>query len=777
MNNSILKLVGLGCIALILVSNTIITTNNNTSITNNPYGQEVETLMSKMTLRQKIGQMAQITLDVIGKGDNEFSSFDPFEIDTDQLDKATRVYGVGSILNTTNNTPLSVEKWKTIMEAIQQESIKHSGIPILYGVDAIHGVTYTKNSTLFPQQIGLAASFNLEMAYDLAKISAYETRASNIPWNFSPVLDLGLDPRWSRHWETFGEDVLLTTKMGEAIVKGYQGESYNIGKYNTAACLKHFLGYSVPVTGKDRTPAYIANKDLKQYHLPAFKKAIELGVASIMVNSGLINDVPVHANKKILTDLLKNELKFEGVVVTDWADVDNLHYRDKVASSEKEAVMLAINAGIDMAMIPYNLKFCDYLYELVQEGKVAESRIDDAVRRILALKFRLGLFEQNIYDTQDYPQFSSKEHHQKALEAAKESITLLKNTNNTLPLNKSSKVLITGPNANSMRTLNGAWSYSWQGERADEYAKNHNTIVEAMTEIGNKKISFSPGVNYNSHGSFNWDHIVDIDAAIEAAKEVDYIVACVGENTYTEKPGDLNDLNLSDNQQKLVKAMYSTGKPVILLVNSGRPRIITNLVDEASAIVVTYLPGNKGGDAIASILYGDTNPSGKLPFSYPRYVSTFVNYNHKPSEAQDRQLGAYNYKSDNTVLFPFGYGLSYTTFKYSDLTLDESKLNDDGNITVAVKVTNTGNIEGKETVLMFTKDLYASLSPDVKKLSAFTKLSLEPGEIKTVSFDLNVSQLAFVNSQEQWITEKGDFEIVIHDLSSKFELKKNYLFE
>ncbi len=777
MNNSILKLVGLGCIALILLSNTIITTNNNTSITNNPYGQEVETLMSKMTLRQKIGQMAQITLDVIGKGDNEFSSFDPFEIDTDQLDKATRVYGVGSILNTTNNTPLSVEKWKTIMEAIQQESIKHSGIPILYGVDAIHGVTYTKNSTLFPQQIGLAASFNLEMAYDLAKISAYETRASNIPWNFSPVLDLGLDPRWSRHWETFGEDVLLTTKMGEAIVKGYQGESYNIGKYNTAACLKHFLGYSVPVTGKDRTPAYIANKDLKQYHLPAFKKAIELGVASIMVNSGLINDVPVHANKKILTDLLKNELKFEGVVVTDWADVDNLHYRDKVASSEKEAVMLAINAGIDMAMIPYNLKFCDYLYELVQEGKVAESRIDDAVRRILALKFRLGLFEQNIYDTQDYPQFSSEEHHQKALEAAKESITLLKNTNNTLPLNKSSKVLITGPNANSMRTLNGAWSYSWQGERADEYAKNHNTIVEAMTEIGNKKISFSPGVNYNSHGSFNWDHIVDIDAAIEAAKEVDYIVACVGENTYTEKPGDLNDLNLSDNQQKLVKAMYSTGKPVILLVNSGRPRIITNLVDEASAIVVTYLPGNKGGDAIASILYGDTNPSGKLPFSYPRYVSTFVNYNHKPSEAQDRQLGAYNYKSDNTVLFPFGYGLSYTTFKYSDLTLDESKLNDDGNITVAVKVTNTGNIEGKETVLMFTKDLYASLSPDVKKLSAFTKLSLEPGEIKTVSFDLNVSQLAFVNSQEQWITEKGDFEIVIHDLSSKFELKKNYLFE
>ena len=739
--------------------------------------EKADRLLNKMSLREKIGQMTQITVDVIGKGDNVHSSYEPFEIDNKILNKAISKYKIGSILNTSNNTPFSTKKWYNVIKTIQDKAINEMGIPILYGIDAIHGTTYTKDATLYPQQIGLAATFNTEMAVKLGNLSAYETRASSIRWTFSPVLDLGLDPRWPRHWETFGEDTYLAKEMGKAVVEGYQGNNPTIGKYHVAACLKHFLGYSVPKSGKDRTPAIISKRDLHQYHLPVFKEAIEKGAESIMVNSGLINGIPVHANKNILTHLLKEDLNFKGLVVTDWADIDNLHYRDKVASSEKEAVKLAVNAGIDMAMIPYNFKFCDYLYELVQEGEVNESRIDDAVRRILALKYRLGLFDSSYDHYEEYPEFGSKTFQNLALEAALESITLLKN-DNTLPLSKNNKVLITGPNANSIRTLNGGWSYSWQGEKADKYGEKQNTILEAIkNHIGSDQVIYEPGVKYSEWGNYNNDEIVSIENAVEKSKEVDYIIACVGENSYTEKPGDINNLDLSNNQEKLLDALLKTNKPVILILNEGRPRIISSYVERSKGIVQTYLPGNKGGDALALILFGDRNPSGKLPYTYPMHTSSFINYNHKPSESASRLLGDYNYESGNDILFPFGHGLSYTTYDYSNLQLNKTQIGSDENLLISVDVTNSGNRAGQESVLLFTKDLFASISPDSKRLTRFKKIHLQVGETKKLEFEISSKDLAFINQKDEWITEEGNFEIQIHNLTKQFNVTETSTYE
>jgi beta-glucosidase len=572
-------------------------------------------------------------------------------------------------------------------------------------------------------------------------------------------------------WETFGEDVYLISQMGIELVKGYEGSDNNVGEpVNVASCLKHYLGYGAPVSGKDRTPSLIPDIELRERHLPPFRAAVDAGAHSVMVNSGLINGVPVHASYKMITDILKEELGFQGVVVTDWKDIENLHERDKVAKTQKEAVKLAINAGIDMSMIPYNFNFCDYLVELVNEGEVPMSRIDDAVRRILNMKHKLDLFDTPVTNYEDYPKFGSDEFEAAAYQTAAESVTLLKNEDNVLPLSKDVTVLVTGPNANTMRPLNGGWSYSWQGNLVDEFAGKYSTILEAIQEkVGEENLTFVPGVEYNMGGKY-WEEIPgDLNAVAEAAKNVDYVILAIGENSYTEKPGDLHDLSLSENQMALAQTAIKSGKPVIAVLNEGRPRIIREIVPGVKGILHAYLPGNFGGVAVADILFGDVNPSGKLPYTYPMYVNTLVTYDHKPSEHQARMVGMYDYESDFAIQFPFGFGLSYTTFEYSDLSLSSESISDEDELTVNVTVTNTGDRDGKEVVQLFTSDLFASITPDVKRLRRFEKIDLKPGESKTLTFNLTVEDLAFVNAELNRVTEPGEFEISIADLKAKFE--------
>lgn len=733
---------------------------------------EVEELLAKMTLEEKVGQMAQVTLDVITVGANQFHSAEPLQLDMDLVRKALVEYHVGSILNTANNRARTVETWHEVISQLQEVATKETrlGIPIIYGVDAIHGTTYTAGATFFPQQIGQAATFNRQLVRKAGEITAYETRASGIPWNFSPVLDMGRDPRFPRMWETFGEDVYLTSQLGIELVKGYEGDNNDISDATrVASCLKHYLGYSVPVSGKDRTPALIPEIELRERHLPAFKAAIDAGAHTVMVNSGIINGVPVHASYELLTKLLKEELGFTGLVVTDWKDIENLHERDKVAQSQKEAVKLAINAGIDMSMIPYNFDFCNYLVELVNEGEVSISRIDDAVRRVLNVKFKLGLFERPVTHYNDYPLFGSEEFEQAAYQTAAESVTLLKNEGNILPLKKNVKVLVAGPNANSMRALNGGWSYSWQGEKVHEFSQAYSTILKAIEDkIGKGNVVFHEGVRYNNDARYWVDEVVDIQAAVKTAAGVDYIILALGENSYCEKPGDLHDLSLSENQIALVKALAKTGKPMILVLNEGRPRIIRTIEPDVKAVLQSYLPGNFGGLAVADILFGDVNPSGKLPYTYPLFVNSLVTYDHKPSEHQARMVGVYDYESDFAIQYPFGFGLSYTTFEYSNLTLSSDKLQKNGKLEISVKVKNTGNMEGKETVLLYTSDLFASVTPDVKRLRGFEKINLKPGEEQTVSFSLTPEDVSFINAQNKRVTEPGEFVIRIAALKAEF---------
>lgn len=736
--------------------------------------QKVQALIAKMTLEEKVGQMAQITLDVITKGKDRFTSDEPVVLDKAAMDKAFGVYKIGSVLNTANNRARTPEVWYNIISGIQKASRSKLNIPVIYGIDAIHGATYTAGATMFPQQIGQAASRNVELVKKAAQITAYETRASGIPWNFSPVLDLGPDPRFPRIWETFGEDVHLTTVLGIASIKGYEGDDNDINNpFHVASCLKHFLGYQVALSGKDRTPAYISEQALREYHLPAFKAAIDAGAHTIMINSGLINSIPVHANYNLLTKLLREELGFKGLVVTDWGDIENLHTRDKIAKSHKEAIMLAINAGIDMSMIAYQYEtFCDNLIALVKEGKVKQSRVDEAVSRILVLKYKLGLFENPVTHYKNYPKFGSKEFEQAAYQAAAESITLLKNNNNTLPLRKDMKVLVTGPNANSMRTLNGGWTYSWQGEKVEEFASKYNTILEALKhKIGENQVVYVPGVSYKMDGKYFEEYADKMQEALEAAKNVDAVVLCLGENSYTETPGNLSDLYLSDLQTEFAQKIAALGKPVILVLNEGRPRIISKIEPAMPAIVQTYLPGNFGGDALADILFGDVNPSGKLPYTYPKYPNSLVNYNHKPSESRSVVEGVYNYDADYNPQYEFGYGLSYTTFKYSNLRLSAVKITENDKLQISVDVTNTGTREGKEVVDVYLSDLYASITPDKKRLKAFEKISLKPGEVKTVDFTITKEELAFINANNQKVVEPGEFEIQIGNLKKQFEVE------
>ena len=730
---------------------------------------KVERVLKGMTLEEKVGQMTQITSTAIARG------IDILPVGDSML----RVHKVGSVLNTPDGIAQTPEDYDKFVAEINRISIETTGVPTLYGLDHIHGVSYVLGGTLFPQEINIAASFNREHAYNMGKVTAYESRAANVPWTFSPTMDLGRNPEWPRMWESFGEDTYLNAEMAVAEVKGMQGEDPNhVGPYNIAACAKHFMGYGVPVTGQDRTPSSIAASELREKHFEPFKEAMQAGALSIMVNSGSNNGMPFHCNTELLTKWVKEELNWDGMIVTDWADINNLYTRERVASSRKEAVKLAINAGIDMAMVPYDCQFALDLIELVKEGEVPMERVDDAARRVLRLKFRLGLFDQPDTRLEDYPEFGGEAHAKLSYEAAVESQVLLKN-NGILPLRKDLKILVTGPNANSMRTLNGGWSYTWQGDGASipHFTDRFNTIYEALVEKFDN-VSYVPGVEYHLNGTdWQFDEATSIREAVAAARKSEVIIACVGENTYCETPGNDVDMNLSANQKKLVKALAETGRPIILVLNEGRPRIINDVEPYATAVVDILLPGNYGGDALAALLSGEENFSGKLPFTYPKYTNKFAVYDYKPAENQGTMSGVYNYNAVMDVQWPFGHGLSYTRFAYSNMTVSQAEFTSDDVLKVTVDVTNVGEVAGKESVLLFSSDVYASSTPDVRRLRAFDKVELEPGETKTVVFEVTAKDLAFVNYYGKWTLEEGDFILSAGDLSQTVRCVETVLWD
>jgi beta-glucosidase len=655
--------------------------------------------------------------------------------------------------------------------------MKYIGIPDIYGLDHNHGVTYTQGGTLFPQPINLAASFNTELARTGAEITAYESRAANCPWVYNPVVDLGRDARWPRIWESFGEDAIVNSRMVEAEIKGYQGDDPNhIDRYHVGTSTKHYFAYGAPWTGKDRTPAYLSPQMLREKYFEPFKAAALAGTLTMMVNSASINGVPVHASYEYLTKWLKEDLQWDGMLVTDWADINNLFMREKVAKDKKDAIRLAINAGIDMSMDPYSVDFCILLKELVKEGKVKMERIDDAVRRILRVKYRLGLFDEPNTGGKDYEKFGCDEFAQKSLQAAEESIVLLKN-DGILPLTKG-KILLTGPNANQMRCLHGGWSYTWQGSRAEDLAEKYNTIYEAFCKkFGEENVILEQGVTYNENGAYYNENEPQIDQAVAAADDADIIVACIGENSYTETPGNLTDLWLSENQRNLVKALAKTGKPIILVLNEGRPRLIADIEPLAKAVIDIFIPGNYGADALVNLLNGDANFSAKMPYTYPREINSLNTYDYKVSEEVGTMAGAYNYDAKVSLQWPFGYGLSYTTYEYSNLRVDKTEFTADDMLTISVDVKNTGSKAGKEPVLLYSSDLIASIVPDNKRLRDFTKVSLEPGELKTVTFQLPAKSLAFVGADGRWTLEEGDFVLKVDRLTQKVACRQTKVWD
>ena len=717
---------------------------------------KIENTLSKMTLDDKVGQMLELNLDIMG----QYGPDGKWRLNETQLDTCISKHRVGSILNAPGTRAATVEQWQKWIRLIQDKSMKYLGIPDIYGLDHNHGVTYTQAGILFPQPINLAASFNTQLAKDMAEVTAYESRAGNCPWVYNPVLDLGRDPRWSRIWESFGEDAVVNARMAEAEVRGYQGEDPNhLGKYNVAACVKHYMAYGAPFTGKDRTPAYLSPAMLREKYFEPFRAAIQAGALTIMVNSSSINGVPVHASYEYLTQWLKEDLQWDGMIVTDWADINNLFTRERVAKDKKDAIRIAINAGIDMSMDPYSVDFCILLKQLVNEGKVKMERIDDAVRRILRVKYRLGLFEQPNTGGKEYEKFGSDEFAQKALRAAEESEVLLKN-DGILPLAKGKKILLTGPNANQMRCLNGGWSYSWQGSKVEDLSERYNTIYEALcNKYGKENIVLEQGVTYNEKGQYFEENEPQIDRAVNAAQSADVIIACIGENSYCETPGNLTDLWLSQNQRNLVKELAKTGKPVILVLNEGRPRLIADIEPLAKAIVHVFLPGNYGADALANLLAGDANFSAKMPYTYPKEINSLANYDYKVSEEVGTMDGAYNYDAKVSLQWPFGYGISYTSYEYANLKVDKKDFKSGDMLNVSVDVRNTGTRAGKEPVLLYSSDLVASLVPDNKRLRAFQKVELQPGQTKTVTFQLPASDLAFVGADGKWILEEGEFRL------------------
>ena len=763
-----------------------------------------------MTLDEKIGQMLELNLDIIGKmtvenakvdrekvrsvlqqygrSDAEINTMvkltdqeiidklgafpvDIYQGDTKRIWKLNEVmldtliskWKVGSILNAPGTRAPKVEQWQQWIRLIQEKSMKYLGIPDIYGLDHNHGVTYTQGGTLFPQPINLGASFNTELARRGAEITAYESRAANCPWVYNPVVDLSRDPRWPRVYESFGEDAIVNAKMVVAEIRGYQGDDNNhIDQYHVGTSTKHYFAYGAPWTGKDRTPAYLSPQMIREKYFEPFKAAALAGTLTMMVNSASVNGVPVHASYEYLTKWLKEDLQWDGFLVTDWADINNLYSREKVAKDKKDAIRIAINAGIDMSMDPYSVEFCILLKELVNEGKVSMSRIDDAVRRILRAKYRLGLFEQPNTGGKGFEKFGSDEFAKASLMAAEESEVLLKNEGNILPLAKGKKILLTGPNANQMRCLHGGWSYTWQGAKAEDLSEKYNTIYEALcNKYGKENIILEQGVTYNEDGAYYDENEPQIDKAVAAAAQADVIIAVIGENSYTETPGNLTDLWLSKNQRKLVKELAKTGKPIIMVLNEGRPRLIADIEPLAQAVVDILIPGNYGADALANLLAGDANFSAKLPYTYPREINSLNTYDYKVSEEVGTMEGAYNYDAKVSLQWPFGYGMSYTTYEYSNLKVDKTQFTADDVLKITVDVKNTGKCAGKEAVLLYSSDLIASVVPDNKRLRDFTKIELQPGEEKTVTFELPAKNLAFVGADGKWTLEEGDFALKV----------------
>ena len=766
---------------------------------------KIEKTLAKMTLDEKIGQMLELNLDVMGKMTVENAKVDRekvrsvmqqygtpkaeaeavlkltdaqiierfgnypvdiyqgetkrvWKLNETMLDTLISKWKVGSILNAPGTRAATVDQWQKWIQLIQKKSMKYIGIPDIYGLDHNHGVTYTQGGTLFPQPINLGASFNTELAFRGAEITAYESRAANCPWVYNPVVDLSRDPRWPRVYESFGEDAILNSKMVVAEIKGYQGNDNNhIDRFHVGTSTKHYFAYGAPWTGKDRTPAYLSPQIIREKYFEPFKQAALAGTLTMMVNSASINGVPVHASYEYLTKWLKEDLQWDGFLVTDWADINNLFTREKVAKDKKDAIRIAINAGIDMSMDPYSVEFCILLKELVNEGKVKMERIDDAVRRILRAKYRLGLFDEPNTGGKGFEKFGCEEFAQASLKAAEESEVLLKN-DGILPLTKGKKILLTGPNANQMRCLHGGWSYTWQGSKAEDLSEKYNTIYEALcNKYGKENIILEQGVTYNEDGAYYDENEPQIDKAVAAAANADVIIAVIGENSYTETPGNLTDLWLSSNQRNLVKALAKTGKPIILVLNEGRPRLIADIEPLAKAVVDILIPGNYGADALANLLAGDANFSAKMPYTYPREINSLNTYDYKVSEEVGTMAGAYNYDAKVSLQWPFGYGMSYTTFEYANLKVDKATFSADDILTVSVDVKNTGSRAGKEAVLLYSSDLVASIVPDNKRLRDFTKIELQPGEVKTVTFQLPAKNLAFVGADGKWILEEGDF--------------------
>lgn len=738
---------------------------------------QVEQTLKKLTLEEKVGQMMELVTDLFGANDKN----GVFYIDEHKTDSILSRYKIGSILNAPNTCAPTAKQWEKYISQIQKISMKRIGIPCVFGLDQNHGSTYTQDGTLFPQNINVAATFNREIARRSAEATAYETRAVSVPWTYSPTVDLGRDARWPRIWENFGEDCYLSSEMGKAMVYGFQGEDPNhIDQYHISACMKHFMGYGVPWTGKDRTPAYISPFDLREKHFAPFLAGLQAGALTVMVNSASVNGMPMHANKEILTGWLKEQTGWDGVLVTDWADVNNLYTREMIAKDKKDALRIAINAGIDMIMEPYSCDACGYLIELVKEGKIPMSRIDDACRRVLRMKYRLDLFKNPTQKLKNYPKFGGEEFAKLALEGATESMVLLKNEklqdgNPVLPLAKGKKILLTGPNANQMRCLDGGWSYTWQGHRTDEFAGKYNTIYEAFcNQYGKENVILNQGVTYNEKGKYWEENEPQIQGAVDAAKDADVIVACIGENSYTETPGNLTDLWLSENQRNLVKELSKTGKPVILVLNEGRPRLIADIEPLVQGIIDILIPGNMGGDALVNLVSGKSNFSGKMPYTYPKEINSLANYDFKKSEEVGTMEGAYDYNAKITQQWGFGHGLSYTSYKYSNLKVSQSDFRHGDIIKVSVDVKNTGKVAGKESVLLFSSDLIASMVPDGRRLRAFDKIELQPGETKTVTFDLKADDLAFVGYDGKWVLEEGNFKLMIADQSADIHCDKTY---
>ena len=730
--------------------------------------RKVEKILKKMTLEQKVGQMAEVGIDMFGNSVTGVADDTKFVLKEDVLEAVAKEYMFGSVLNAPGKA-LTAEEWNELITKINEVSIRYTGLPTLYGIDAIHGATYTWASPLFPQEVNAAASFNRAMVRKMAEMTAYEVRASNIPWTYSPTLDLGRKASWPRQWESFSEDAYLTAELAREMVLGYQGEDPNhIDKYHIASCPKHYMAYGMTNSGQDRTPAYVSVAELREKHFAPFKAAIEAGALSIMVNSASVNGIPTHADYTLLTEWLKQGLNWDGMIVTDWADIANLYTREKIAVDYKDAIRISINAGVDMSMIPYDVNFCPLLVELVKEGKVSMDRIDDAVRRIIRMKIRLGLLDTPNTYLKDYPKFQGEEICEACYQAAAESITLLKNNDNILPLSTNTRILVAGPNADRMRPLCGGWSYSWQGDIVDKVLPHGTTFLDAIRAIGGDKVTYVAGVEYTDKGHFADECNLNIEAAVSAAQGADVVVLCIGENSYCETPGNINEMALSENQQQLAKALIATGKPVILVLNEGRGRIISSFVDGTAAVLHTYLPGTEGARALADILYGKVNPSGKLPYTYQKYSNAMTTYDHKVSESVDTMEGAYDYNAVVSAQWAFGYGLSYTKFEYSNLrVVSGTEFRSGDTIRIAVDVKNVGSRSGKESVLLFINDDVASIVPDARRLRDFEKITLDAGQSTTVEFEVKAEELAFANNDGRWLLEQGTFTIQCGNLTDR----------